>query len=408
MLTLAIAHLSWAASGGHELALGRWIESEGGFLGDVKVASRGGRRGLFVTKDVNAGTELVRVPKSCLISAEEYDLQPAWGLSLGEFLTANLAGTQSRGEKMPYTEALPAAEALLADWTPAEREMLQSPRLEQEACLQHEHRQEMVSRIKPLVATANTSTLGWAETMVRSRALTFESGWMGSTMMCMVPFIDLANHQVPLPEEVPCFPVDLVRTFGEECVVLRAPRDLQQHDEVLITYADDGNDHLLLDYGFAEEARTGQLGSETVWLDDDLALELVHAVPDDLGLDLTLEKLVRRARIRSGGSADADDRQLELEVRAALVERCEAALERMPTTLEADREAISEAVGGGDADASGRLAAALTYRVVKKALLLKSVEVLRRGLDEHDELTTPSNRVTAILNELRSSTGPIA
>ena len=33
-------------------------------------------------------------------------------------------------------------------------------------------------------------------------------------------------------------------------------------DEVFITYAYDGNDHLLLDYGFAEEARPGQLGSE--------------------------------------------------------------------------------------------------------------------------------------------------
>ena len=44
--------------------------------------------------------------------------------------------------------------------------------------------------------------------------------------------------------------------------VLRAPRDLQADEEVLITYGYDGNDHLLLDYGFAEEARRGQLGSE--------------------------------------------------------------------------------------------------------------------------------------------------
>ena len=152
--------------------------------------------------------------------------RPAWGLSLGEFLTANLAGGRSRGEKTPYIEALPTAEALLADWTPAERAMLQSPRLERDASLQRDHRHGMLRNIEPWVADADEAVLGWAEAIVRSRALTFESGWYGTMLMCMVPFVDLANHRVPLPDEVPCFPVDLVRTVGEECVVLRAPRDL--------------------------------------------------------------------------------------------------------------------------------------------------------------------------------------
>ena len=36
--------------------------------------------------------------------------------------------------------------------------------------------------------------------------------------------------------------------------VLRAPRDLEADDEVFITYGYDGNDHLLLDYGFVPPA----------------------------------------------------------------------------------------------------------------------------------------------------------
>ena len=155
-----------------------------------------------------------------------------------------------------------------------------------------------------------------------------------------------------------------------------------QGDEVLITYGYDGNDHLLLDYGFAEAARAGQLGSETLWLDGELALEVVHAVPDDLGLEHTVEKLTRRARSRNGGggtSGSDDANKLELEVRAALVDACEAALRRMPTTLEEDREALAQISGGrGDADPLGRRAAALTYRMGQKELLVKSIEVLWR------------------------------
>ena len=218
MLLLGLLHVAPFAS--IDSALGRWIEAEGGFIGgNVAIRTLGGRRGLYVTEAVNAGAVLARVPKSCLIFAEESDLQPAWGLSLAEFLTANLGGAKSRGEKTPYMDSLPAAEALLADWEPAELAMLQSPRLEREARLQAEHRRTMVSRVAKWVPTADAAMLGWAETMARSRALTFESGWKGSALMCMVPFVDLANHRVPLPDEVPCFPVDLVRSFGEECVV---------------------------------------------------------------------------------------------------------------------------------------------------------------------------------------------
>ena len=220
MVLLAMLHMAHLAS--TESALGRWIVSEGGVIGGgVAVRILGGRRGLYATEDLSAGTELARVPKSCLVFAEESDMQPGWGLSLSEFLVANLGGARYRGEKTPYMDALPAAESLLADWTPAERALLESPCLERKVRCQADHRSSMVRNVAKWVPKADASMLVWAETMVRSRALTFESGWKGSEMMCMVPFVDLANHRVPLPGEVPCFPVHLERSFGEECVVSR-------------------------------------------------------------------------------------------------------------------------------------------------------------------------------------------
>ncbi|KAH8062013.1 Ca2-binding protein [Aureococcus anophagefferens] len=63
--------------GSREHALARWVESEGGFVGDVASETRDGVRGLYATKDVPAGALLLRVPEACCIAADE---DPQWGL----------------------------------------------------------------------------------------------------------------------------------------------------------------------------------------------------------------------------------------------------------------------------------------------------------------------------------------
>ena len=95
-----------------EHALARWVTSQGGFVGSVAAETRGGLRGLYVTRPVSAGELLVSVPRACVISAEE---DPQWGLSLRELLTARLCGALSRGECEPYTRSLPEAEPLLCE-----------------------------------------------------------------------------------------------------------------------------------------------------------------------------------------------------------------------------------------------------------------------------------------------------
>ena len=106
-----------------EHALARWVTSQGGFVGSVAAETRGGLRGLYVTRPVSAGELLVSVPRACVISAEE---DPQWGLSLRELATARLVGSLTRGEHAPYIATLPSDEPLLCDWSDAELAELQA------------------------------------------------------------------------------------------------------------------------------------------------------------------------------------------------------------------------------------------------------------------------------------------
>jgi len=389
-----------------ESALVRYIrETDGGYVGSVSIETHGGRRGLFTNAAVKAGDVLVAVPKECLTFAEEADLRPEWGLTLGEFLAANLAGAKSREESTPYLDALPEAELLLSDWKQEEVTQLQSPRLQVDIDGLRAHTAKMLLKIEPWVPAASSATIDWSERMVRSRALTFESGWKGSLLMCMVPLIDMANHRTPQQSEVACFPVDLDRTIGAERVVLRAPMDLEQGAEVYITYGYNGNDHLLLDYGFAEAPRAGQLGSESLWLDADRALEVVLAV-EDLGLEKTVGGLARRVMRDAASSAEgtaaaspkAASEAMSLDdvssaVRGALVLACAAALKRMPTTLSADEEELRNP---GEGAFSPRRHAALTYRVAQKQYLARSIELLR-GMGD----CAPASEDSSLLDPLK-------
>uniref|UniRef100_A0A7S3TAA6 Uncharacterized protein n=1 Tax=Emiliania huxleyi TaxID=2903 RepID=A0A7S3TAA6_EMIHU len=107
-----------------EHALATWVRREGGFVGKVRVETRDGLRGLFVTEPVRAGELLVSVPPGCIVSADE---DPQWGLSLRELLTARLVGARTRGQCQPYLDSLPTLDGapLLCDWSDEASEMAQ-------------------------------------------------------------------------------------------------------------------------------------------------------------------------------------------------------------------------------------------------------------------------------------------
>jgi hypothetical protein len=229
--------------GTREHALAKWVTSQGGFVGKVAAETRGGLRGLFVSEDVEAGELLVAVPRPCLISAEE---DPQWGLSLRELLTARLCGALTRGECVPYTESLPAAEPLLCDWSSEELELLQSAHLADLARGMPPFLAESCERIAPFVQ-AEPEVVAWAERMVRSRALLFDSGY--TSTMSLVPIVDLANHRTPSRRAAGVAPIEPVSLAADGGVRLVAAKELRAGDEVHITYRYEGNGKLLLDYG---------------------------------------------------------------------------------------------------------------------------------------------------------------
>ena len=260
-------------TGSPEHTLARWVESKGGFVSPALVSEkRFGRRGLYVSVPVVAGEVLLTVPQQCCISAE-FDAQ--FGLSLHELAVARLLGATSRGEHAEYLEALPTAEPLLASWRAEELRELHSPALVAAARVQRARVSQTIETLRPWVSSElPTSTIEWAERMVRSRALRFEPGWDGlRSSLCMVPLIDLANHATPgAAEEAAGTYVDPVCLVGsvdgaQGLAVLRAARDMSAGDEACFPYRREGNGALLLDYGFAEAPCAGRVREERLWID---------------------------------------------------------------------------------------------------------------------------------------------
>ena len=319
--------------GSREHALARWVESEGGFVGDVASETRDGVRGLYATKDVPKGTLLLRVPEACCIAADE---DPQWGLSLRELATARLVGSLSRGERTAYTDALPDDEPLLCDWTDAELLELQSPRLAEVARGMTPFLDESVARVLPYVQ-GTEADVRRAERSVRSRALVFDSGFNYQPSMALVPLIDLANHRTPTADDVEPVGIDA----AAKAIALVAPRDLRSGDEVTICYRYEGNEKLLLDYGFAELLRPGQTCYEALHLGDGVVCD----------------------------SPSADARALDALGAARFRDLLRTSLARAPTTLEEDRALLAERP-------PPRYRHALVYRAGQKALLAAAVAAL--------------------------------
>ena len=365
-ILLAASYASaFAPPGTPEHALASWVKEEGGFVGDVAVETRDGVRGLYATKDLPKGTLLLSVPEACCIAADE---DPQWGLSLRELATARLVGSLSRGERKVYTDVLPEDVPLLVDWSDAELAELQSPRLAEVARGMAPFLDESVARVLPFVQ-GTEADVRWAERMVRSRALLFDDGGFNSlgdldspAMMALVPLLDLANHRTPDLGEVEPVAIDT----AAKAITLAAPRDLKEGDEITICYRYEGNEKLLLDYGFAE-ALEGQPCYEEINLGESDGEELI--------LDSTL----------------ADTCALDDLGATRFRELLEASL-AAPTTLSEDRAMLSESTtleeGYGLLRAeSARLFHALTYRIGQKALITKMLEALESDNPE-DALET--------------------
>ena len=407
----------FAPAGSPELALAKWVTSEGGHVSSkLRVKANDGVRGLFVSDAVVAGERLLTIPRASVISAEE---DPQWGLSLRELLTARLCGAIARGESAPYIDALPADEPILCDWSEPELAELQSASLVEFARGLPPFLDESVERLLPFVKVER-ERVAWAERMVRSRALLFESGWeLYVRTMCLVPLLDLANHRTPprrrgaTSQEI-VEPVSL--SLDEQAVTLAARCDLAAGSEVFICYDYNGNRRLLADYGFAELIDANEQPSRE---QTRLPLPLPQKADDDeathgeatlvLGTDELDAAALATLRLHAadeagdeaGGAGGAGG-----AVCAALLAACETELARAPTTEAHDRDVLASGAAPPEGVGAGRWRSALAYRIGQKAQLAATAAALSGLLAdaEEEEGARPLDeaRVRDALRALRS------
>ena len=249
---------------------------------DVRTQPGTQNRGLYATKRIYAGDELLRVPLSSIVSVPRGpDDDAALATALGRATVERPLWVDYRRSVLPKTTNA----AML--WKEAEIRELQHP---------------------PAVALAldlrrrrdrfRASAPDWAWSMVYSRSFSLEldGGYKSRRMRACVPIMDLANH---LPES----PAAYARACGDgdeplapisandESVVLRAPHDTAEGAEILVPYGLESNAELLVQHGFELGADND---AEYVSLADDLD-DFVRRAAPLAGLDgaAAAERLAR-------------------------------------------------------------------------------------------------------------------
>lgn len=340
---------------GYLQRLSSWLVEAGGHHEGVEVRELGEMRGVVATRPIPRGSEVVRVPRSLLIT-----LQTALGrLEERQVRVAELELSSKSGPLavwllversdpgsvfQPYFDALPqrlprfpinaaSADRALLDGSLAGA-MLDRLRADLEA----DHAR-LVAGV-PMFRSLGLDELVWARMCVRSRS--FGLGIDGRDATVLVPFVDMFNH-----ERGPNTRWDYDPEGQAFCLV--AQRAYQPGEEVCCNYGGKSNVYLLLHYGFciddndADEAVLGFTEQVRVRRDT-----------DEPFAQLMLAKL--RARYRD-----------EAAVRAALADAAHAGLARFSTTL-ADDQALL-AVGKLSADARNFIVTRLGEKRVLHAWL---------------------------------------
>ena len=277
-----------------------------------------------------------------------------------------------------------------------------------------------------LQAPPEEETLCWATQTVTSRAFAFHESQgqlsftsvQDSNTACLLPLIDSANHD-------PGIETNVTFDAGEDAFLLSAAGSVAQGEEVLISYGGKNNDQLLLNYGFVEpdnpEDQFTVLDAHVILGPSAGGVE--QECPPVFTRDLSHPQLLDFARAlqqkgqqRSGheagtppgfaadsvgmGALDAPGAQPDgqqsfpaqplpvgdsdgeewgavsplenAEILSTLVVVCDAARERMTTTIEEDERLLQCLPHGG------RHRLAVEFRVQKKRLLEDVAEELRR------------------------------
>jgi histone-lysine N-methyltransferase SETD3 len=316
--------------------LSSWLVEAGGHHAGVEIQEGGqvgGRidetmRGVIATAPIAAGSEVVRVPRSLLITLERARLQlverallPAdLELSSKHFMLAVWLLVERRDPRsmfQPYLDALPRSFPsfpVLA--SPQERALLEGSLT---GAMLDRLRASLEADCAKLAAAAPALEIGldaliWAAMCVLSRSfgVTIE----GQHTAVFAPFLDMINHA-----RGPATRLDY-DAEGQAFRVI-AERAYSPGEEVCVDYGRRSNLYMLLHYGFC--------------IDDNEDDEALPGFPAQARItrstdEPTAQMLLFQLRGQRGNEADA---------RAALAEAARAGLARFSTTLAEDQALLA-------------------------------------------------------------------
>ncbi len=239
-------------------ALQEWLIKQGAQVRSITLAE-GGPAGRYVqaTEDIPAGQEVLRVPKSAMLTVEaarksqigrklaNADMDSPGG---HYWLSAYLIAERRRKASaiLPYLETLPEEFPTVPLFFPKESLPLLKGSFAARLLVK---RREMLCRdllslrrAVPEFSDVSIKELFWARTAVITRVFGITVG--GSLTEALIPMADMLNHRRP-PD------IDWAYEDSEGAFIMKAARNIKGGDEVCNSYGRKPNGRLLIHYGFA-------------------------------------------------------------------------------------------------------------------------------------------------------------
>lgn len=391
-------------------------------------------RGLVADRDLPAGTTLLTVDAfSTLCVVDEplrtgdafgaavlSDWQAVWGVELPPLLVSYLRSSRGdwfrrlvawllwlkRHSKHPvwqlYLQLLPQEDEMssLMNFTPQERAELQLPHLVALAEKERDGIQGLhdslfsssTGELRALDLAPDFSDTLWAACMVNSRCFSDAAG--RELLSLMVPLADMANHS-----NTPNAGYRLDSASQTFSIV--STQVIPAGDEVLISYLGErpskSSTDLMKDYGFVlpgnindvisfevagDKQQQQQLLSPAALLQAAAAAAAEHVqgdAPEAAAQQRRLQAVMKSLQpyvaqpadagpVQKQGPADSSQQQLYLV--QVLQQQCQQQAERLPTTVDEDKQLLCEE------QHSSRLQAAVTARLEHKLLLAAALDLL--------------------------------
>jgi hypothetical protein len=245
-------------------SLAAWVTDQGGDVSATRVGVGDRGRGLFASRDVEAGEVVLRVPIDCALNDGRAE-PPYPGAPWSVVLAAELLRERAKGDDARlsrYVRSLPSETIGFANSSFASREGA-ADLLADDAAFDELERYDFLLRGSAAAVQKHHAFEDWRWAMSLAHSRTFRveepapSGdakkTVGATRRLMVPYVDLLNHD-SRETEVQCewsCVWDLGGGGGD--FVVKTTRDVRQGEELVTSYGERDDRHFFLFFGFLPE-----------------------------------------------------------------------------------------------------------------------------------------------------------